>query len=145
MTGTTTLVLRGRKIVEGKAEGEALVTREPISFMGSINPKTGYVIERGHEIEGQCLKGKVLVFPSSKGSTGGSYMLYDVVRNGVGPAGIVNAEAESVVVIGAIVADLPMVDRIDVSKIETGDYVVIDADDGLVEVHKSRRGSGGRE
>ncbi|KUK35779.1 MAG: Uncharacterized protein XD66_1515, partial [Thermacetogenium phaeum] len=114
-------VLKGRKIVEGIAEGEALVTRDPISFMGSINPKTGYVIERGHEIEGQCLKGKILVFPSAKGSTGGSYMLYDLVRNGVGPAGIVNAEADSVVVIGAIVADLPMVDRINIAEIETGD------------------------
>ncbi len=75
--------LKGRKIVEGFAEGEALVTSQPLSFMGSINPKTGYIIEQGHELEGQCLKGKILVFPFSKGSTGGSYMLYDVVKNGV--------------------------------------------------------------
>lgn len=136
-----TLVLKGRKIVEGRAEGEALVTREPISFMGSVNPKTGVVIERGHEIEGKCLKGKVLVFPCSKGSTGGSYMLYDLVKNGQGPIAIVNAEAESVVAIGAIVADLPMVDRVDISKIETGDYVIVDADGGTVEVHKKDRES----
>ena len=63
-------VLRGRCIVEGCVEGEALVTNDAISFMGTINPKTGYVIERKHEIEGACLKGKVLVFPMSKGSTG---------------------------------------------------------------------------
>ncbi|NLG78390.1 MAG: DUF126 domain-containing protein [Firmicutes bacterium] len=136
-----TLVLKGRKIVEGRAEGEALVTREPISFMGSVNPKTGVVIERGHEIEGKCLKGKVLVFPCSKGSTGGSYMLYDLVKNGQGPIAIVNAEAESVVAIGAIVADLPMVDRVDISKIETGDYVIVDADGGTVEVHRKDRES----
>ncbi|MDK2881618.1 MAG: hypothetical protein PWQ99_1393 [Clostridia bacterium] len=131
-------VLKGRKIVEGIAEGEALVTRDPISFMGSINPKTGYVIERGHEIEGQCLKGKILVFPSAKGSTGGSYMLYDLVRNGVGPAGIVNAEADSVVVIGAIVADLPMVDRINIAEIETGDRLIIDGEKGIVKVIKEK-------
>ncbi|CEP66127.1 Aconitase/3-isopropylmalate dehydratase, swivel [Moorella glycerini] len=131
-----TKVIKGRKIVEGIAEGEALVTKEPISFMGSINPKTGYVIERGHEIEGQCLKGKVLVFPRAKGSTGGSYMLYDVVKNGVGPVGIVNVEADSVVVIGAIVADLPMVDKIDIGEIETGDYVVVDGNNGVVKVQK---------
>lgn len=134
----TTKILKGRKIVGGIAEGEALVTKEPISFMGSIDPKTGYVIERGHEIEGQCLKGKVLVFPSAKGSTGGSYMLYDVVKNGVGPVGIINVEAEPVVVIGAIVADLPMVDRIDITEIETGDHVIIDGNQGIVKVEKQR-------
>lgn len=129
-------VLEGRKIVEGVTEGEALVTKDPISFMGSINPKTGYIIERGHEIEGQCMKGKILVFPSSKGSTGGSYMLYDVVKNGVGPKGIINIEAESIVVIGAIVADLPMIDRIDINQIKTGDYVYLDATNGIARVGK---------
>lgn len=124
----------GRKIVEGRTEGEALVTKEPLSFMGSINPKTGMVIERGHEIEGQCLKGKILVFPCAKGSTGGSYMLYDVVKNGVGPTGIVNIEADSVVVIGAIVADLPMIDQVDISQIKTGDFVMMDATKGILEV-----------
>ena len=127
-------VLQGRCIVEGVTEGEALVTNDCISFMGTINPKTGYVIERKHEIEGECLKGKVLVFPMSKGSTGGSYMLYDVVKNGVGPLGIVNAEAESIVTIGAIVADLPMVDKIDINEIHTGDYLYLDATNGIVRV-----------
>ncbi|MGE5607428.1 MAG: DUF126 domain-containing protein [Bacteroidota bacterium] len=130
------LTLQGRKIVEGKVQGEALVTKECISFMGSINPKTGFVIERGHELEGKCLQGKILVFPSSKGSTGGSYMLYDVVKNGVGPIGIVNIEAESIVVIGAIIADLPMVDRIDINQIETGDFITMDASTGLITVQK---------
>lgn len=124
----------GRKIVEGYIQGEALVTNEPISFMGSINPKTGVIIERGHEIEGQCLQGRILVFPCAKGSTGGSYMLYDVVKNGVGPVGIINAEAESIVVIGAIVADLPMVDQVDISQIRTGDYIILDATNGIVEI-----------
>jgi predicted aconitase with swiveling domain len=128
--------LKGRKIVEGFAEGEALVTSQPLSFMGSVNPKTGYIIEHGHELEGQCLKGKIFVFPFSKGSTGGSYMLYDVVKNGVGPLGIINADAESVSVIGAIVADLPMVDQIDLSKISTGDYIRLNATEGIVEVIK---------
>ncbi|HEY8462748.1 MAG TPA: DUF126 domain-containing protein [Bacillota bacterium] len=130
------IVLQGRKIVEGKVAGEALVTKDPISFMGSINPKTGMVIERGHELEGQCLKGKILVFPCAKGSTGGSYMLYDVVKNGVGPLGIINIDAESVVVIGAIVADLPMIDRIDINQIKTGDYLILDATQGKVEIHR---------
>ena len=131
-----TLVLKGRVIVEGEVEGKALVTTEPISFMGSINPKTGYVIEKGHELEGQCLKGKILVFPSAKGSTGGSYMLYDVVKNGVGPIGIINISADSIVVIGAIVADLPMIDGIDINEIESDDYIILDATTGIVTVNK---------
>ena len=127
-------ILEGRKIVEGQAEGEAIVTSEPLSFMGSVNPKTGYIIEKGHELEGQCLKGKIFVFPATKGSTGGSYMLYDVVKNGVGPLGIINAVAESVCVIGAIVSDLPMVDQVDIGKIASGDHIRLNATEGLVEV-----------
>ena len=133
------IVMQGRKVVEGSAEGYAIVAHHDcISFMGSTNPKTGYIIERGHELEGVCMQGKILCFPSSKGSTGGSYMLYDAVKRGVGPAAIVNVEAESIVVIGAIVSDLPMVDKIDISKIENGDYVKVDATNGVVEVYKNK-------
>jgi predicted aconitase with swiveling domain len=129
-------ILKGRTIVKGYAKGKALVTSQPLSFMGSVNPKTGQIIEQGHELEGQYLKDSIFVFPFSKGSTGGSYMLYDVVKNGVGPRGIINADAEAVCVIGAIVADLPMVDKIDVTQIKTGDYVCLNAsmEDAVVEV-----------
>ena len=131
------VVLSCRQIVEGVAEGEALVTNDAISFMGSVNPQTGYIIERGHEIEGACIKDKVLVFPFSKGSTGGSYMLYETVKNGVGPSCIINTEAESIVVIGAIISDLPMVDKVDVGSISTGDYVYLDATNETVKVIKA--------
>lgn len=129
--------LKARKIVEGCIEGEAIVTTEDISFMGTVNPKTGYIIERKHEIEGECLKGKILVYPKGKGSTGGSYMLYDVVKNGVGPIGIINNYAESVTVIGAIIAELPMVDQVEISRIKTGDYIYLDATNGNVKVIKN--------
>ncbi|WP_207671148.1 MULTISPECIES: DUF126 domain-containing protein [unclassified Clostridium] len=126
--------LKARCIVEGYAAGTAIVTKEGISFMGTVNPKTGVIIERKHEIEGECLKGKILVYPKGKGSTGGSYMLYDVVKNGVGPAAIINIEAEQVAVIGAIVAELPMVDQVDINQIQNGDYVEVDATNGLVRI-----------
>ena len=124
--------LEGRCIVKGKVSGEALVTKDNISFMGSVNPKTGVIIESGHELEGRSIAGKILVFPTAKGSTGGSYMLYDVVKNNVGPIGIINAKAESIVVIGAIVSELPMIDSIDISKIKTGDQLELDATSGTV-------------
>ena len=129
-------ILKGRKIVKGKVEGEALVTKDCISFMGSTNPKTREIIERGHELEGQFMKGKILCFPSSKGSTGGSYMLYDAVKRGVGPIGMINIEPESIAVIGAIVSELPLVAGIDISQIHTGDHIVLDADNGIVEIHR---------
>lgn len=131
--------LQGRCIVGGFAAGKAIVTREGISFMGTVNPKTGVVIERKHEIEGAHLKGGILCYPKGKGSTGGSYMLYDVVKNGVGPAAIVNVEAEQVAVIGAIVAELPMVDQIDITRICTGDYVEVDATNGVVRVTRREK------
>lgn len=134
--GGVAMKLQGRSIVEGKVSGEALVTKDNISFMGSVNPKTGIVIEKGHELEGKCLKDKILVFPSAKGSTGGSYMLYDLVKNGVGPRGIINSKAESIVVIGAIVGELPMVDQIDIDLIKTGDFVQLNATTGEINIEK---------
>ena len=84
--------MKGRMINPGRAEAEAIVSREPIGFYGVIDARTGIVIEHGHELEGQCVTGKVLVFPCGKGSTVGSYVIYGLKKNGVGPAAIVNSE-----------------------------------------------------
>ncbi len=118
--------LNGRLISKGKAEGEALVTSQPISFYGGVDPNTGVVLEKGHELQGQKVKGKILVFPTGKGSTVGSYTLYRMKKNGTAPAGIINKECETVVAVGAIISEIPCVDKIDISKIKTGDTVNID-------------------
>lgn len=125
--------MKGRTINPGKAEGEAIVSREPIGFYGGIDPKTGIVIEKGHELEGQCVTGKILVFPQGKGSTVGSYVVYGLNANGVGPVAIINAETETIVATGVILADIPCVDGIDISQIHTGDHLIVDADAGTVE------------
>ena len=78
--------LKGRIIYKGKAEAEALVTTMPISFYGGVDPNTGVVMEKGHELNGVSIKGKVLVFPQGKGSTVGSYTLYRLKKNGVSPS-----------------------------------------------------------
>ena len=139
-------VLRGRKIVGGRAEGEALVTREPVCFLGGVDVTTGTLTERGHEIEGEVMAGKVLVFPIGKGSTGGSYLIYEAAKNGVGPCAIVNNHAEQVTVIGAVIAEIPMVADCDAdvtTAIRSGDHVVVDGDAGTVTVTVTRgeRGS----
>lgn len=126
--------LQGRCVNPGRAEGEALVSREPLSFYGGVDPKTGIVIEKGHELEGKCVKGKILVFPSGKGSTVGSYVIYALKSNGVAPAAIVNRETETIVATGVILADIPCVDKVNVELIKTGDRVFVDADRGLVVV-----------
>jgi hypothetical protein len=125
--------MNGRMISPGKARGEALVSREPIGFYGGIDPKTGIVIERGHELEGKCVKGKILVFPQGKGSTVGSYVIYGLKKNGMAPAAIVNKETETIVATGAILAGIPCVDRIAIEKIKTGDKLIVDADQAKVE------------
>jgi len=125
--------VKGRMISPGKAEGEAIVSKEPIGFYGGIDAKTGIVIEKGHELDGQSVKGKILVFPQGKGSTVGSYIIYGLKMNGVAPAAIVNQETETIVATGVILAGIPCVDKIDISKIHTGDKLVVDADNATVE------------
>jgi predicted aconitase with swiveling domain len=112
--------LNGRVIRRGRAEGTALVTTQPISFYGGIDPATGVVTERGHELQGESVKGKVLVFPYGKGSTVGSYILYRLRKAEMAPAAIINEECETIVAVGAIISDIPCVDRIDVRKIPRG-------------------------
>lgn len=124
--------LRGRTIYQGTAQGEALVTSMGISFFGGVDPDTGLVVERGHELEGQSVCGKVLVFPSGKGSTVGSYTLYRLKLNGLAPAAIVNAECETITAVGCIIAEIPCVDHIAIDQLRTGDRLRVDGEQGLV-------------
>ncbi len=126
--------LQGRKIYQGTASGEALVTSMGISFFGGVDPDTGVVVEKGHELEGQSISGKVLIFPSGKGSTVGSYTLYRLKMNGVAPAAIVNAECETITAVGCIIAEIPCVDRIPIDQVKTGVQVSVDGERGTVEV-----------
>lgn len=125
--------MKGRMISPGKAEGEAIVTSEPIGFYGGIDIQTGIVIEKGHPLEGRSVNGKILVFPCGKGSTVGSYVIYGLKKNNVAPAAIINQETETIVATGVILAGIPCVDQIDISKIKDGGNITVDADQGLVE------------
>lgn len=106
-------IISGRAISRGKAEGEILISKDAISFLGGVNPKTGIVEEKGHAIEGKCIAGKVLVFPRGKGSTVGSYVILQLKKNGVAPAAMVNLEAETIIAVGAIISHIPMVDKLE--------------------------------
>lgn len=125
--------MKGRIIKEGVGEGVALVSPEPMGFLGGVDPETGYVVEIGHPLQGQCVTGRVLVFPTGKGSTVGSYTLYRMAKGGKAPAAIINAQSEAIMAVGAIISDIPMVDRVDISEIQTGDRVRVDGDQVTVE------------
>ncbi len=125
---------KGRKISPGTASGEAIVTSQGVSFYGGVDPKTGTVVEKNHELEGKSIEGKVLVFPMGKGSTVGSYVLYQMAKTGKGPIAIINKECETIVAVGCIISDIPAVDKIPIEKIKSGQKVHVEADQGLVEL-----------
>jgi len=126
--------LKGRSIYRGTAEGEALVTNMGISFFGGVDPDTGVIVERGHELEGQSIAGKVLVFPTGKGSTVGSYTLYRLQYNGKAPLAIVNHECEPITAVGCILAEIPCVDQIPIVQLQSGQYLRVDGERGTVDV-----------
>ena len=125
--------LRGRVINGGCAKGLALVSPTAIGFLGGIDPETGVIVESKHPLEGQCVARRVLVFPTGKGSTVGSYTLYRLAKRGVAPAAIINAHSEAIVAVGAIIAGIPMVDKVDIAMIRTGDHVQVDGKNIVVE------------
>ena len=110
------------------------MTLQGISFFGGVDPDTGLVVERGHALEGQCVAGKVLVFPTGKGSTVGSYTLYRLKHNGLAPAAIINVECETITAVGCIIAEIPCVDQVEIELLETGAQLRVDAEKGLIEV-----------
>ena len=124
--------MQGRKIFKGKVIGEALVTGDDISFYGGCDPETGEIVEKGHHLEGKSVSGKVLVFPSGKGSTVGSYVLYAWKKAEKAPLAIVNIIMDPVVAVGCIISEIPAVDQIDIGKIKNGQKIEVDADNGVV-------------
>lgn len=127
-------ILKGIKVCAGKAKGEALVSKMGISFYGGIDPNTGIVIEKGHDLEGQSIAGKILVFPQGKGSTVGSYTMYRLKKNGKAPAAIINKEPETIVAVGAIISEIPCIGKINIDKIKQGSIVEVDAEKATVTI-----------
>ena len=105
--------VKGRRVVGGYAEGEALVSVDPVSFYGGVDPETGVVVEPGHAVEGRSITGKVFVFPTGKGSTVGSYVIYRMSKLGTAPAALINVETEAIIATGCVISGVPLVDRLD--------------------------------
>lgn len=132
-------VVKARTIARGCAEGEALVSSKALGFNLGVDVQKGVIIETGHPLEGVCFTDKVFVFPNGKGSTGGSYVVYQLYDEKTGPCAMINIKTDTIVAAGAIMGGLPTVDNLDTHdyhSIETGDWVKVDATNGIVEITK---------
>lgn len=131
--------IKAKPVTKGVAEGEAIVSGMPISFTGGMDPDTGIIREPGHELEGKSVAGKILIFPVGKGSTTGSWQFYAAFKRGNAPRGIINNTVEGVVAVSAIITEIPMVyapENDPLACIKTGDFIKLDADNGIVEIIK---------
>jgi uncharacterized protein len=124
--------LQGRPIYRGQAAGPALISTMGISFFGGVDPDSGIIVEKNHDLQGQCIAGKVLVFPMGKGSTVGSYSLYRLKKNGKAPAAILNADCETITAVGCIIAEIPCIDHLPLEQIPDGAILRVDGDAGIV-------------
>jgi predicted aconitase with swiveling domain len=134
-----TVVLKGRCVSGGCAEGEVLVSRQPIGFNFGIDVETGVITEHGHELCGRSIRDKILLFPHGKGSTGGSYVIYQLAKYGTGPKAIINLSSEAIIAVGAIMGRIPVVDGLDpdpYSLMVDGDRVTVDATRGIVSIDR---------
>jgi hypothetical protein len=124
-----------RSIAKGKGKGELIVSTEPISFLGGVNPENGKVIDPNHELKGESIKDKVLFIPGGKGSTVGSYVIFQMMKNNTAPKAIICLNAEPIIATGAIMSDIPMVDSPDsIDDLTNGKLVEVDADNGTIEI-----------
>ncbi|MHA1974358.1 MAG: DUF126 domain-containing protein [Candidatus Hodarchaeales archaeon] len=126
------IVLKGRSIYTGDTEGEAIVSSDSISFYGGVDPQTGRIVEKDHDLEGKEIQGKILVFPSGKGSTVGSYILYQMAKTKKAPKALIMKDCEAIVAVGCIIGEIPCIDKIDITKIKTGMVLKVKAENGEV-------------
>jgi predicted aconitase with swiveling domain len=132
----TDRVLVGRAVVAGSAKGNALVSKEPLSFWGGLSPNTGEIIDRRHERSGQIVTDRIFVFPRGKGSSTSSATLMESIKTGVAPAAIINLRVDPILALGSIVSDelysraVPIVvlNEKDFFSIKEGDYLTIESD-----------------
>jgi predicted aconitase with swiveling domain len=126
--------IKCRKISKGVAEGLSIVSHEPISFFGNVNPNSGIIIDKQHSLFNKSIEGKILVFPTGKGSTVGSYTIYQLNRNGKAPKAMIMQEAEPIVAVGAIISDIPTVDKPEIFNFKDNQVLKVDANNGWIKI-----------
>jgi len=140
------IILKGRSISKGYAEGEALVSNQFFGFTHGVEPTTGRISDERHEWLGKNVKGKILVFPYGKSSATGGLFVLELNRCGNGPAAVINVETEPATGAGFIMTKIfygkaiPVIDHLNMDPIEqikTGDHLIVNGDEGTVKIFKS--------
>jgi len=117
--------LTGRVIYPGDVSGRVLKSELPIGFFGHVDDETGEIKEKEHPLYGSSISNTILVFPHAKGSTVGSYILYSLKKKNLAPAALVLEQCEIIVAVGAIISEIPTLDEINISALNSGDNVHI--------------------
>jgi len=125
-------VIQGRAIVAGDAEGEALVSAEPLSFWGGYDFATGEIIDAHHPLAGARAAGRILAVPFSKGSSTTTAVLLEAVRAGTAPAAIVTTGVDSFFALASIVADVMYGRSFPVVALDAADFDSIQAGERLI-------------
>ncbi len=125
------------KIAEGSGEGEVIISRDEIMFY-LVRPETGEVLEKAHHLEGRSIAKKIVIFPGGKGSSVvQSDGLYQLLMKKNQPAAMIIQNVETVLAAGAIIMEIPLVDRVDpefYQIVKNGDRVRVDATNGTIEI-----------
>jgi hypothetical protein len=131
--------VKARVISKGEAGGEAIVSKKNFSFLGDVDSETGIVVANDSDIVGESIAGKIFIFPSGRGSTVGTYILFRMKKAGIAPKAIINLETEPIIALGAIISGIPLLDKPEVDVVEiirTGDYMRVYAfKEGWVEMY----------
>ncbi len=131
--------IKGRSISKGTATGKALISKQKISFLGAVDPVTGIIVDKSLDIYGKSITNRILIFPGGKGSTVGSYVLYQLKKHGKSPYAMINRRADTIVAAGAIIAGIPVVDSLETDPIEgelikDGEEVLVNGTEGYIEL-----------
>jgi predicted aconitase with swiveling domain len=133
-------VYQGRSICNGFAEGEALVTKQGISFLGGVDPDTGVIREVNHELYGVKLTGKILVLPGLKGSAGAMWIIIRLAARGIGPKAVIVSKADTILIGAVIMGEIPTIDLLSVDPFKafkSGDWLKLDGTEGTVQLISS--------
>lgn len=126
------MILHGKSVTPGKVKGKLMLSEEPISFLGDVDAKNGKIVAEGHPLKGISIKNKIFAFPFGKGSTVGSYVIYQLKRNGTAPKAIINEITEAIVAVGAIISDIPMITNVNLKKLKPNSLITLDSTKGII-------------
>ncbi len=131
--------IKGRSISKGIAKGKVLISKQKISFLGAVDPVTGIIVDKSLDIYGKNITNRILIFPGGKGSTVGSYVIYQLKKHGKSPCAMINRRSDTIVAAGAIIAEIPVVDSLEIDLIEAEQIkddmeVLVNGTEGYIEL-----------